>query len=225
MVRAAVVVGAAAVVKGLLLDVEDVAAGHQTKLRWNDSSDWIWSAEATHKALISSEDFAAAQAQMAAHAHRPTIRKSPKNRRCYPLSGLVRCGICGRRMQGNPNHGVNHYRCVYPTEYAIANEVDHPRSVYIRESAIVPGLDRWLAEVFDPSNLDDTLGLLVAASAADEGSDARVEAARRKLANCDDRLAKYRAALDGGADPVVVAGWMSEVQGERLGAEGRSGCR
>jgi site-specific DNA recombinase len=46
-----------------------------------------------------------------------------------------------------------------------------------------------------------------------------VEAARRKLADCDDRLKKYRAALDRGADPVVVAGWMSEVQGERLSAE------
>ena len=25
----------------VLLDVDDVAAGHETKLRWNDQSDWI----------------------------------------------------------------------------------------------------------------------------------------------------------------------------------------
>ena len=56
----------------VLLDVEDVAAGHQTKLRWNDSSDWIWSTEVIHEARVSSEDFTAVQAQMAAHAHRPT---------------------------------------------------------------------------------------------------------------------------------------------------------
>ena len=47
----------------------------------------------------------------------------------------------------------------------------------------------------------------------------RIEAAQRKLADCDTRLAKYRAALDADADPVVVAGWMAEVQAERLRAE------
>lgn len=203
----------------VLLDVEDVAAGHQTKLRWNDSSDWIWSTEPTHELLVSSEDFTAVQAQMATHAHRPTTRKAPKNRRCYPLTGLVRCGLCGRRMQGNWNHGANHYRCRYAAEYALANEIDHPKVAYVKESAILPELDRWLAQLFDPENLDNTVAQLLAASESDEATDAKVEAARRKLADCDDRLGKYRAALDSGADPVVVAGWMSEVQAERLVAE------
>jgi site-specific DNA recombinase len=48
---------------------------------------------------------------------------------------------------------------------------------------------------------------------------ARVQAAERKLADCDKRLSQYRKALDSGADPAVVAGWMSEVQTERLRAE------
>jgi hypothetical protein len=43
--------------------------------------------------------------------------------------------------------------------------------------------------------------------------------AKRELADCDARLGKYRAALEAGADPVVVSGWMKEVQGERLRAE------
>ena len=46
-----------------LLDVDDVALGHQTKLRWNDRSDWIWSAEETHEAIITPELFARAQEQ------------------------------------------------------------------------------------------------------------------------------------------------------------------
>jgi hypothetical protein len=33
------------------------------------------------------------------------------------------------------------------------------------------------------------------------------------------QLAKHRAALDKGADPTIVAGWISEVQGERLRTE------
>ena len=48
---------------------------------------------------------------------------------------------------------------------------------------------------------------------------AQVNAARRKVADCNARMTKYRAAMDGGADPVVVAGWMADVQGERLQAE------
>jgi hypothetical protein len=38
------------------------------------------------------------------------------------------------------------------------------------------------------------------------------------------RLAKYRQALDAGADALVVAGWMSEVHGERLRAEHELGA-
>jgi site-specific DNA recombinase len=36
----------------VLLDVEDVAAGHETKLRWNDPSAWVWSAEQMHEPLV-----------------------------------------------------------------------------------------------------------------------------------------------------------------------------
>jgi site-specific DNA recombinase len=58
---------------------------------------------------------------------------------------------------------------------------------------------------------------------ATEADHARIEAAKRKLADCDSRLTKYRAALDAGADPAIVAGWFAEVQGERLRAERETG--
>jgi hypothetical protein len=48
---------------------------------------------------------------------------------------------CGRRMQGTWNHGAAHYRCRYPSEYAIANKIDHPPSVYLREDAIIDDVD------------------------------------------------------------------------------------
>jgi hypothetical protein len=115
-------------------------------------------------------------------------------------------------MQGQWNHDVAHYRCRFPSEYGLANQVDHPKTAYIRESAIMPKLDEWLAGLFTPTNLDETVAAMNAAGDVDAASEARAKAARRKLADCDDRLAKYRAALEGGADPVVVAGWMAEVQ-------------
>ena len=201
------------------LDIEDVAAGYETKLRWNDRSAWIWSGHPTHEALLSSEDFARVQHEMGASAHRPTPKKGHSSARFYPLSGLVRCSACGRRMQGTWNHEMAHYRCRFPYEYALANKVDHPLAVYVKESAILPRLDTWLAELFDEDNLDATCDALAMSADTDEATEARREAARRKLADCDSRLAKYRQALDAGADAAVVAGWMAEVQGERLRAE------
>jgi hypothetical protein len=35
------------------------------------------------------------------------------------------------------------------------------------------------------------------------------------VAECDAKLARYRAALDAGADPTVVAGWIAETQTDR----------
>jgi hypothetical protein len=41
------------------------------------------------------------------------------------------------------------------------------------------------------------------------------------VAECDAKLARYRAALDAGADPAVVAGWIADTQAERQRAEHR----
>lgn len=34
-------------------------------------------------------------------------------------------------------------------------------------------------------------------------------------AECDRKLSQYRAALDAGADPAVIAGWITRTQAER----------
>ena len=44
-------------------------------------------------------------------------------------------------------------------------------------------------------------------------------AARRKLADCEQRLGKYRGRTRAGADPVVVAGRIAEIKGAQLAAE------
>jgi site-specific DNA recombinase len=134
----------------------DVAAGHETKLRWNDRSLWIWSTEQKHEPLVTSEDFAAVQERMAAGLHRPTPMKGRAKGRRYSLSGLVHCAICGRRMQGTFAHDTARYRCRFPSEYALANTIEHPLTVYVKEDAIVPRLDEWIAELFDEANLDAT---------------------------------------------------------------------
>jgi site-specific DNA recombinase len=200
-----------------LLDVDDVAAGYETRQRWNDKADWVWSTSQTHEAIVSPEDFARAESIAAANGHQAP-RKATATRRTYALSGLLTCGLCGRRMAGTWNNNRVHYRCRYAAEFAIAKGIDHPKSVYVREDRVTEALDAKLAELFDPDNIDATVAAMVAAAEPSEGADAKLEAARRKLADCDASLARHRAALEAGADPTIVAGWMREVSAERAGA-------
>jgi site-specific DNA recombinase len=73
----------------------------------------------------------------------------------------------------------------------------------------VPTLDRWLIRTFTQDRLPETLAAL--ADAQDDGRDtelaARAAEARRIIAGCDQRLARYRAALEAGTDPKLVARW------------------
>jgi site-specific DNA recombinase len=189
-------------------------------MRWNDSADWIWSAGPAHEAIISPDAFAAAQEQRAAGTKRPVSRRPRTDaREPYVLRGLLFCGLCDRRMQGSTAHGTLRYRCRYPAEYALTEQHEHPKQVYVNERDIVDELDRWLAALFDAERLDETCERLAAASAVpDNGDTARREIAMRKVTDCDARLSRYRAALDSGADPAVVTTWIAEAQGEKLAA-------
>jgi site-specific DNA recombinase len=135
----------------VLIDVDDVALGHQTKMRWNKPEDWVWSEEPTHQSIVDPELFQAAQLAFAHQKPRPS--RSPARR--YLLSGLIRCGICGRRMQGQQNHYRLYYRCRFPDQSGVG-EAQHPRNVYVKEEAVMPGLDRWLASLFDTEHLEET---------------------------------------------------------------------
>jgi hypothetical protein len=63
-------------------------------------------------------------------------------------------------MQGSWNNGQPYYRCTFPGEYALANRIDHPRVVYLREAEVVPELDTWLTRTLDPAHLPATLDAL-----------------------------------------------------------------
>jgi hypothetical protein len=145
-------------------------------------------------------------------------RRDRSTPRPYVLRGLLRCGLCERKMQGSWNHGSAHYRCTFASEYALAKRIDHPKALYIREDTVMPKLEGWLAQVFDPVNLDATCQAMAAAQRDDDATP-RAEAARQKIADCDRRLANYRKTIDAGGPTAIIVGWMAEVEAERLAAE------
>ncbi|MEU7316562.1 recombinase family protein, partial [Streptomyces sp. NPDC007083] len=85
---------------------------------------------------------------------------------------------------------------------------------------VVPKLDRWIARHFSPDRLPDTLRKLHAAQQRQQASP-DLAAARQKLADCERRLAGYRAALDAGSDPALVGQWINETQQDKSAVEQR----
>jgi DNA invertase Pin-like site-specific DNA recombinase len=196
----------------VLISVDDVALGHETKMRWNPDSDWVWSAETVHEPLVSVDEFEAAQAMFT--VKKQATSRTPIDGRLYQLSGLLHCSLCTRRMQGQWNHDRAYYRCKFPEDYPI-EDPEHPRSVYVREDAITRGLDCWLAALFDDDHIDHTCELLAGASEPDDATEQRVTRLRSQITDCDRRLDGYRSVIDNGGDVSVVAKWIGETQRER----------
>jgi site-specific DNA recombinase len=195
----------------VLLDIDDVAAGHVSKMRWNPRDQWISSAEPTHQALVSREVFDQVQARVAARS--PTSpRAAQTSPRPYALRGRLRCGLCQRRLQGQWVRGEAYYRCRYPSEYAHGAGFDHPINVYLREADLVSKLDAWLARLVNPASIEATCRRLAAAHTQPAGhADAGLRAAQQVLADCQRKLARHRAALEAGGDPAVINQWIAET--------------
>jgi len=201
----------------ILLDVDDVAAGYETRMRWNQPGSWVWSDTIAHEPLITADDFAAAQAIMAdaGRARRASREAHQRVMHPYVLRGRLYCGYCGRRMQGQYSNQAPYYRCRYPREYALASHVTHPGNVYLREADVLPAIDRWLLVIFAPHRLEQTIREMQAAQDPCPVRTPPAQDTEALIAGCDTRLARYQAALDAGADPKAVAEWTRQVQAER----------
>jgi site-specific DNA recombinase len=125
-------------------------------------------------------------------------------------------------MQGSWRQTRAYYQCrlADPAEYARSRELeaDHPRSAYVREDQITTQIDAWLAELFDPDHIEHTIAELTQ-PAADDALPPRAEVLRRTITQMDQKLARYRDALEAGTNPALIATWTAEVESARAAAE------
>lgn len=197
----------------ILVDVADVAAGHETRMRWNDRGDWVWSKGATHQALVTMEQWEHSQDLLTATTRSTT--RSPKAGRNYVLAGMIRCGGCHRRMEGVWNHGRPYYRCQLHRDAAVDRDA-HPKAMYVREDALVPGVDAWLAELFDPDHIDETCKAIAAASEPDPHVTANLGQVRQRIAELDAELEGYRTVMRNEPDAAATVGkWIAQTTVER----------
>ena len=169
-----------------------------------------------HPPLIDTDAFEQVQQILHGRGSRLGIEhKTHRSRHLYVLKGLDYCAVCQRRMQGQRSNGEAYYRCRYAQEYALANKINHPRNVYLRERDLVTPLDHALASAFTPGRIENTITRLTDSQLPPDNDDPAARQASAGIAACDKKLASYRAALDAGADPAVVTTWITATENER----------
>jgi site-specific DNA recombinase len=179
----------------VLVNPNDVAAGYETRMRWRAQADWIAPDRRTHEALIS-DDLAQAVRLRTRAQRGPSLVCNRESTTPYALRGMLYCAACGRRMQGAARAGKQTTRILYRCELgksrsAPAELADHPRTVYLREDALTPRLDEWIARLADPEDL--ARGQEVA-PAVETG----YAALNRQLSEANGKVAALVAAVESG---------------------------
>jgi site-specific DNA recombinase len=116
-----------------LADPANVTLGHKSVQRWNLPDGWVISNRPAHPALVSEDNFIAAQDINAARG--PVPQDTPGLRRY-----LLACGVCGRRMESAWSNGKPAYRCQHGRTSAMAPDPARPKNTYVREDRLLPHL-------------------------------------------------------------------------------------
>jgi len=118
-----------------LIDPANTGLGHRQVQRWALPDGWVISTRPSHPALVSEDDFIAAQGIRAERDNGGTA-----GRRRYLLAGLLRCGICGRRLESCWANNRPAYRCRHGHSSATTPDPARPKNLYVREDRILPHL-------------------------------------------------------------------------------------
>jgi len=134
-----------------LADPADVSLGHKDVQRWNLPDGWVISARPAHEALVSEADFIAAQDVNAVRGPSPRTGPGEPQKRRYLLAGLLKCGVCGRRMESAWSNGKPAYRCRHGRTTASAPDPGWPKKAHVREDRILPHLPALHLLLAEPS--------------------------------------------------------------------------
>ncbi|HEV2778936.1 MAG TPA: hypothetical protein VGX25_05990 [Actinophytocola sp.] len=91
--------------------------------------------------------------------------------------------------------------------------------MYLRESTIRDAVNTWLAGLFHPDNVDQTVAALVASQEGTTRKPGGGEAARKRLTDAERRLRKFQAAIAAGVDPSALVEVINAAQAERTAAQ------
>jgi site-specific DNA recombinase len=188
----------------------------ERKIRAVPPSEWTWSAEPSHPALVSREMWDAAQLVAKGHegVRDPEVPTTRGGRR-YPLRSRVFCAQCGHRMSGNTRPGYKdgpsyaYYLCPNNAKSArvARNCPEHVRSA-LREKDITAALGGFLDRYVLGHDRKAMLRAHLPATAADEAArrDAQTVELTRRLARNEASQKALIAELAQGAADATPAG-------------------
>jgi hypothetical protein len=210
----------------MLLDPEDVAAGHITRFRKANREKVIRSRRPAHPAIVSVETFTQVALLRRSRAGSGLPSRARLDRterqtvRPYPLRGLIRCDLCNRKMQASPRSFATYYRCMARTLAPGADALTaHPSSVTVREDKLVPRLNAWIGKLFAPEHRAETVAALVDAQAGGMEDQAGRDRARIRLADAEARLRRHQRAIEAGVEPAALVDAINAAQADRVSAK------
>ncbi|EWC59255.1 Site-specific recombinase [Actinokineospora spheciospongiae] len=208
-----------------LIDPDDVGAGHKTLFRKAPADKIVRSRVPAHPEIVSVELFTQAQLlrRSKSSGGLATARKAERggrsSARTYLLRGIVRCGVCHRKMQGATIRSGAYYRCTARTMApGSATLNDHPKTVNLREDAVTQAVNGWIGQLFHPDNLDDTVATLMGAQ-SDAHEAPRTSNAKARKAEAERRLRKLQEAIAAGVDPAALVEPINQAQADRVAAQ------
>ncbi|MBD8059053.1 recombinase family protein [Cellulomonas sp. JH27-2] len=199
-----------------LMDLDDVAAGNVTRMRWRDREQWTAPVNGqTHEPLVDPRTFEAAQLRLAGGPTRSRTTKPRESAHAYPLRGLLFCE-CGTRMQGSYRKPARTlYRCELGKGRSLPPEwANHPKTVYLNQDAVLPSLNAWIAETFnDPQWLAD--------QQETEAEPIELVSLRRRLREAQDAIGNIMTAIERGivSDALVAQLQQRETEKATLEAQ------
>jgi site-specific DNA recombinase len=177
-------------------------------------SDWLWSPQPSHPALIDRATWDTAQQVPGQRGNtRDTEMPTTQPGRRYPLRARLRCNACQRRMHGitkrnRQGRPYSYYVCSHDhTNPRLAAQYpDHPR-VTVREETISKAVAAFIAERLLGPDRKTMLAAALPAGAAEQTA-RHAEAAghlRKQLARIDTAERALISELETAADPADPA--------------------
>jgi DNA invertase Pin-like site-specific DNA recombinase len=184
--------------KEVLIDPARPADGYNVMQSWAPTEQWAQSSEITHPPLVDEASWHRAQAMMAKKGRAPTRQEHgdrPAPGR-WLFSGLVRRGICGRRMSGHLTGRSQGYTCRIRSDYATSKLGDnHPKMLFVSEKALTSTVDSWLSELFAPDQRQAVAESIVGMG---QPLDQRPDRTTRELADVERRIERLLDAVEAG---------------------------
>ncbi len=106
------------------------------------------------------------------------------------------------------------YRCTLRDARTVPAELsDHPRSLYVREDAIVPALDAWIEGLTSPE--------MLSAVPPETLNGGATSALRQQIADLDRKITALVTAVESGGDIAALTEQLSRRSRERDGLQAR----